>query len=120
MQDECHQLWGDTCGYVWGKIGERLNVPMTNFRKRQTWYGAVNCYTGQFFLDEYAVPPFDYAQGKERSRRDAGNTKNTIDFVKKIIQKHPNSQHVSIWDGAPCHRLKEFLAPLRLRSGQGA
>ena len=46
----------------------------------------------------------------ERSRRDAGNTKNTIDFVKKIIQKHPNSQHVLIWDGAPCHRSKEFLA----------
>jgi len=40
--------------------------------------------------------------------------------VKKIIQKHPNSQHVLIWDGAPCHRSKEFLAPLRLRSGQGA
>ncbi len=92
MQDECHQLWGDTCGYVWGKIGERLNVPMTNFRERQTWYGALNCYTGQFFLDEY----------------DAGNTKNTIDFVKKIVQKHPNSRHVLIWDGAPCHRSKEF------------
>jgi len=55
---------------------------------------------GNFFLMSTRCP--------ERSRRDAGNTKNTIDFVKKIIQKHPNSQHVLIWDGAPCHRSKEF------------
>ena len=39
----------DKLKHVWGRIGERLNIPMTNFRKCQTWYDAVNCYTWQFF-----------------------------------------------------------------------
>jgi putative transposase len=92
MQDECHQLHGDTCGYVWGPRGERLEVPMTNFRQRQTWYGAINCYTGQFFISDY----------------DAGNTQNTINFVNKILQNYPLSRHIFVWDGASCHTSKEF------------
>ncbi len=28
MKDKYHQLWGDACGYVWGKCGERLNIPI--------------------------------------------------------------------------------------------
>lgn len=28
MLDECHLLWGDVCGYVWGKTNERTVVPM--------------------------------------------------------------------------------------------
>ena len=30
MMDECHLLWGDVCGYVWGKTKIRVEVPMTN------------------------------------------------------------------------------------------
>jgi putative transposase len=30
MIDECHLLWGDVCGYVWGKTKIRVEVPMTN------------------------------------------------------------------------------------------
>jgi len=30
MIDECHLLWGDVCGYVWGKTKIRIEVPMTN------------------------------------------------------------------------------------------
>jgi putative transposase len=30
MLDECHLLWGDLCGYVWGKTNERIEVDMTN------------------------------------------------------------------------------------------
>lgn len=36
MIDECHLLWGDVCGYVWGKTNKRIEVPMTNPRERQT------------------------------------------------------------------------------------
>lgn len=97
MQDECHQLHGDACGYVWGPRGERLELPMTNFRKRQTWYGAINCYTGQFLLADY----------------DAGNTKNTISFVNKILQEYPLSRHIFVWDGASCHTSNEFKEYLK-------
>lgn len=97
MQDECHQLYGDACGYVWGPRGERLEVPMTNFRKRQTWYGAINCYSGQFLVADY----------------DAGNTQNTINFVNTILQEYPLSRHIFVWDGASCHtsnKFKEYLS----------
>jgi putative transposase len=30
MIDEYHLLWGDVCGYVWGKTHKRIEVPMTN------------------------------------------------------------------------------------------
>ena len=43
--DECHLLWGDICGYVWGKKQERIEIPITNEKERQTYYGAVNLYT---------------------------------------------------------------------------
>jgi len=25
--DECHLLWGDVCGYLWGKRNERIEIP---------------------------------------------------------------------------------------------
>ena len=40
MLDECHLLWGDLCGYVWGKSARRVEVEMTNQKQRQTYYGA--------------------------------------------------------------------------------
>ena len=27
-QDECHLLWGDTTGYVWGRRNEKTKVPI--------------------------------------------------------------------------------------------
>jgi putative transposase len=45
MIDECHLLWGDVCGYVWGKTNKRIEVPMTNQRERQTYFGAINYQT---------------------------------------------------------------------------
>ena len=36
LVDECHLLWGDVCGYVWGKTSERVEIPMTNEREKQT------------------------------------------------------------------------------------
>ena len=40
MLDECHLLWGDLCGYVWGKSAQRVEVEMTNQKQRPTYYGA--------------------------------------------------------------------------------
>ena len=25
--DECHLLWGDVCGYLWGRRNERIEIP---------------------------------------------------------------------------------------------
>ena len=35
--DECHLLWGDVTGYVWGKTNQRIEVPVVNQRQRQTY-----------------------------------------------------------------------------------
>ncbi len=53
LEDECHLLWGDVCGYVWGKRGEAIEVPMTNYRQRQTYYGAVNFVSREFHLQAF-------------------------------------------------------------------
>ncbi len=53
LVDECHLLWGDICGYVWGKTSERIEVPMTNEREKQTYYGALNYQTKEFFVKAY-------------------------------------------------------------------
>jgi putative transposase len=42
MLDECHLLWGDLCGYVWGKSDRRIDVKMINQKQRQTYYGALD------------------------------------------------------------------------------
>jgi len=51
--DECHLLWGDLCGYVWGKTDERIEVPIINERSKQTYYGAVNLSTQQCLIQAY-------------------------------------------------------------------
>jgi putative transposase len=55
LQDECHLLWGDVLGYVWGKRGAAVQVPMLNQKERQTYYGAVNLLTREFHLQEAAA-----------------------------------------------------------------
>jgi putative transposase len=40
MLDECHLLWGDLCGYVWGKSARIIEVKITNQKQRQTYYGS--------------------------------------------------------------------------------
>ncbi len=40
--DECHLLWGDICGYVWGKTSSRIEIPIKNEKQRQSYYGAIN------------------------------------------------------------------------------
>ncbi|MEG4943880.1 IS630 family transposase, partial [Microcoleus sp. F4-D5] len=40
--DECHLLHGDLNGYVWGQSKIRIEVPITNEKDRQTYFGALN------------------------------------------------------------------------------
>ena len=44
--DECHLLWDDVRGYSWAPSKQRVDVPMTNFRERQTYYGAIDPLSG--------------------------------------------------------------------------
>ncbi len=67
--DECHLLWGDICGYVWGKKQERIEVPVINQRQKQTYYGALNLYTHKFL-----IKPFDQ-----------GNSQSTIAFLQYLL-----------------------------------
>jgi hypothetical protein len=52
VEDECHLLWGDVCGMVWGKRNTPIAVPMPNERQRQTYYGAINLVTRAVHLQE--------------------------------------------------------------------
>ena len=103
--DECHLLWGDVCGYVWGKTNIRIEIPITNEKERQTYFGALNYQTKEFIVHEYA----------------AGNGENTVDFMEYLQQRHPQQRVVLIWDGASYHRsndVKGFLA--RVNQGNEA
>jgi putative transposase len=96
LQDECHLLWGDVLGYVWGRRGEAIEIPMLNEKERQTFYGAVNLITQDFHLCEATT----------------GDGENTVAFVKSLQKLHPDAQMWIIWDGAKHHRygkMKEYL-----------
>lgn len=96
FEDECHLLWGDLCGYVWGKTSERIELPITNERLKQTYYGAVDFYTQRCLI-----------QPTEK-----GNSEGTIAFLKYLLAQCPNSRIALIWDGATYHRsqaVKDYL-----------
>lgn len=97
FQDECHLLWGDVCGYVWGKTSERIEVPITNAREKQTYYGVLNVATQKFFVQAF----------------DKGNSESTIAFLQALQAQHPQSRIAIVWDGASYHRsqvVKDYLA----------
>jgi transposase len=96
--DECHLLWGDLCGYVWGKKSERIQVPIVNERERQTYYGAVNLHTQKCVI-----------QAAEK-----GNSEGTLAFLKYLHLLNPQSRIALIWDGASYHRSQEVKDYLTL------
>jgi transposase len=92
FEDECHLLWGDICGYIWGNTQERIEVPVLNERQRQTYFGALNYYT-----QEFLIKPFK-----------KGDSKSAIAFVEYLLTQYPKSRMTLIWDGASYHRSVEF------------
>ena len=89
---ECHLLWGDVCGYVWGKTNKRIEVPMTNQRERQTYFGTLNYQTKEFFVLEY----------------EAGNSKNTVLFVKSLQNLNKGARILIFWDGQVIINMGKF------------
>ncbi len=97
--DECHLLWGDAIGYVWARTDQEIAVPVVNEREKQTYYGAVDYLDGKLLLKAY----------------DAGNSDNTIDYLRYLLSQSPNQRLLICWDGAPYHRshlIQEFLGEI--------
>jgi transposase len=88
MVDECHLLWGDACGYVWGPRGERVTLPITNVKARQTYYGALNLLTGQTTLWE----------------AETGNMEYTVGFLTYLRQVYQGRRMLICWDRASSHQ----------------
>lgn len=92
FEDECHLVWGDVCGLAWGKRNEPIEVPITNQKARQTYYGAVNLLTHQFHLQPFA----------------AGNGPNTVAHIQWLRSLYPNARLWLMWDGATYHKFGEM------------
>ena len=67
-EDECHLVWGDTIGFVWGQRNERTEVPIVNAKQRQTYYGIMNLAN-----QEVAIMPYK-----------GGNGENTVAFITQL------------------------------------
>lgn len=94
--DECHLLWGNLCGYVWGRTSERIQVPISSDKQKQTYFGALDYRTKEFFTQAYPT----------------GNSEHTIEFLQYLHSQHPGCRIALIWDGASYHRSAELRAYL--------
>jgi transposase len=94
--DECHLMGGDIVGEVWGKSKERVKIPISNYRDRQTYYGALNLSKPDLILEKY----------------ETGNGENTVKFVKSLQNKNPGKRLLLFWDGVRHHtgeNMQKFL-----------
>ena len=96
-QDECHLLWGDTTGYVWGRCNERIEVPIKNIKERQTYYGVIDLYNKNFILK-----PVEKIDGKSTA-----DGKNTVKFLEELQTIYEGKKIILIWDGASYHTCKD-------------
>lgn len=96
-EDECHLVWGDTIGYVWGRQNERTEVPIANVKQRQTYYGVMNLYNQEFILNP-----------DER-----GNGANTVSFIEDLQKRYPDKRFIILWDKARYHCSEEIQAYLQ-------
>lgn len=95
--DECHLMSGDLEGYVGGTRGKRVDVPIVNERDRQTDYGALDLLSQRVLLEAHC----------------AGNTTNTLAYLKFLQAQFPQQRLLLLWDGASYHRaheIRDFLA----------
>lgn len=97
LLDECHLLWGDLSGYVWGKMDQSIAIPVVNERQKQTYYGAIDYLQKEVLIKAY----------------DAGNSDNSVSFLKYLQDCSSNQRLLILWDGASYHRsqtVRDFLA----------
>jgi putative transposase len=100
--DECHLIWDDARGHGWAPSHQRIDVPMTNFRERQTYYGAIDPVSGTV----HVIP----AEGAN------GNW--TMIFVEYLRQEYAEKRLLLLWDGASYHRgveMQEYLEGVNWR-----
>lgn len=105
--DQCHLIWDDARGYVWAPSSQRVEVPMTNFRERQTYYGAIEPLSGKL-----VVIPTDTAHGYW-----------TTIFVEYLRQEYGNARLILLWDGASYHRgseMRDYLEALNMGHARDA
>jgi transposase len=69
--DSCHLMGGDIVGEAWGKSKERVEIPINNYKDRQTYYGALNLLEPDLILEKYST----------------GNGENTVKFVENLQKK---------------------------------
>jgi transposase len=82
---------------VWGKRNEIIEVPMSNARQRQTYYGAVNMLTKELHLKEFSQ----------------GDSDSTIAYVRYLQETYADKRIWLLWDNASYHRsaaFKDFLS----------
>jgi hypothetical protein len=97
--DECHLLWADLTGYVWGKPDQEIAIEVVNERDKQTYYGAVDYLDRKLLLKAYK----------------AGNSDNKIDYLRYLLDQSPNQRLLLFWDGASYHRshlVQNFLGEI--------
>ena len=105
--DECHLIWDDARGYSWAPSNKRVEVPMTNFRERQTYYGAIDPVSGTVH-----VIPTDNADGNW-----------TMIFVEYLRQEYGAKRLFLLWDGASYHKgveMQEYLEGVNLHLARDA
>ena len=95
--DECHLMGEDIVGEAWGKSKERVEIPINNYKDRQTYYGALNLLEPDLILEKYST----------------GNGENTVEFVKGLQSKNNGKRLLIFWDGVRHHtgeNMQNFLA----------
>ena len=78
-----HLLEGDLISHLWGDTKKRLKIPLLNYKNRQTYYGALDLFNSKLYIEEYKT----------------GNGENPVDFLKRLIKKHPDSRILIFWGG---------------------
>jgi len=103
--DECHLIWQDACGYVWGPRSERIELPIASTRERQSYYGAINAMTG-----DRIVIGCDCADGRW-----------TMIFVELLRQEFEGKRIIICWDGASYHcgeEMRDYLEGVNMRKSR--
>jgi transposase len=70
-----------------------VELPIVNQRERQTYYGALDVFFGQFVLRPYPK----------------GNSENTVRFIHDLQRQLPGERLLLFWDGATYHRQGAML-----------
>ncbi len=86
--DECHLMGEDIAGKAWNKSKERGEIPINNYKDRQTYYGALNLLEPDLILEKYPRV----------------NGENTVKFLESLQSKNAGKRLLIFWDGVRHHR----------------